>query len=207
MQADPRPAGRLRARCVHHLAAALVVTAGLTGCASPAQPVPPPPQIPLAPAAPPPPPAAVAPPPVRAPVAADALLDYADRIRNMPAAELAQEIARLGDPQDSAPRLVQLAMALGAARTPANAARAQGLLQRVLGQNQAEAQALHPLARLLLAQSTEARRLEEQLERQNQQVRDAQKRIEQLNDRLEALRAIERSLPRPAAAASGAARP
>ena len=84
---------------------------------------------------------------------------------------------------------MQLAIALGFARTPANVARAQALLQRVLAQNQPQAQALHPLARMLLAQQAETRRLEDQLERQNQQTREANRRIEQLNDRLEALRA------------------
>ena len=134
------------------------------------------------------------------------VLAYADRIRGVPAAELAQEITRLADGGDSATRLVQLAMALGQSRTGGNGVRAQALLQRVLGQNDPEAQALHPLARLLAAQLTEARRLDEQAERQNQQLRDAQRRIDHLNERLEALRAIERSVPsRPAAPASAPA--
>lgn len=131
------------------------------------------------------------------------MLAYAERIRSLQPPELAQEINGLGDPQDSPPRLMQLAIALGAARTPANGARMQALLQRVLAQNQPQAQALHPLARMLLAQQSETRRLEEQLERQSQQAKDANRRIDQLNDRLEALRAVERSLLlRPAAAVS-----
>ena len=131
------------------------------------------------------------------------VLAYADRIRGVPAAELAQEIVRLTDGADSATRLVQLAVALAQSRTGGNGVRAQALLQRVLGQSDAEAQALHPLARLLAAQLTEARRADEQAERQNQQLRDAQRRIDHLNDRLEALRAIERSVPsRPAGPAS-----
>ena len=81
--------------------------------------------------------------------------------------------------------------------------RAQALLQRVLAQHQPQAQALHPLARMLIAQHAETRRLEDQLERQNQQTKEANRRIEQLNDRLEALRALERSLViRPAATLS-----
>ncbi len=131
------------------------------------------------------------------------MLAYAERIRNFQPPELAQEINGLGDPQDSPLRQMQLAIALGFARTPANSARAQALLQRVLAQNQAQAQALHPLARMLLAQQAETRRLEDQLERQNQQTKEANRRIEQLNDRLEALRALERSLViRPAATLS-----
>jgi hypothetical protein len=61
-----------------------------------------------------------------------------------------------------------------------------------------DAQALQPFARLLLAQIADQRRADEQAERQAQQLREAQRRIEQLNDRLEAVRAIERSLPGPA---------
>jgi hypothetical protein len=133
----------------------------------------------------------------------EAMLAYADRVRNLQPPDLAQEIARLGDPQDSASRQMQLAIALSTARSPANSARAQSLFQRVLAQNQPEAQPLQPLARLLAAQNADARRLEEQVERQAQQARDAQKRIDQLHDRLEALRAIERSLPSRPGAASG----
>ena len=131
------------------------------------------------------------------------MLAYAERIRTFQPPELAQEINSLGDPQDSPLRQMQLAIALGLARTPANVARSQALLQRVLAQNQAQAQALHPLARMMLAQQAETRRLEDQLERQNQQTKEANRRIEQLNDRLEALRALERSLViRPAATMS-----
>jgi hypothetical protein len=197
MQADPHPAGRLRARRLPDLILALALGAGLYGCASPAQPVPAPPTMASVPA--PPPPAA----PEMAPSPAETVLAYAERIRNFQPAELAQEISSLGDPQDSPLRQMQLALALGAARTPANNARAQALLQRVLAQNQA--QVLHPLARMLLAQHAETRRLEEQLERQTQQARDANRRIDQLNDRLEALRAVERSLLRPAATLSAPA--
>jgi hypothetical protein len=127
----------------------------------------------------------------------DALLVYADRLRAMSPADLAQEINNQADTGDSALRQLRLAMALQTSRTPTNSIRAQALLQRVLAQTNAQAQALHPLARLLAAQNAENRRQDEQIERQNQQLREAQRRIEQLNERLEAVRAIERSL-RPA---------
>ena len=144
--------------------------------------------------------------PATAPSPADTLLAYAERVRSLQPAELTQEINCLGDPQDSPTRQMQLAIALGTARTPGNGARVQALLQRVLAQNQPQAQVLHPLARMLLAQQADARRLEEQLERQSQQTKDAHRRIDLLNDRLEALRAVERSLLlRPAAAMSAPA--
>lgn len=162
-------------------------------------------------AAPVPGPAPVAPPAAAAPVRspADALLAFAEALRHMPAAELAQEVSGMAEPGDAAPRLMRLALALNAARSPAHTIRAQVLLQRVLAQNTPEAQALHPLARLLAAHIAEARRFDEQLDRQNQHLREAQRRIEQLNDRLEAVRAIERSLtsrPLPPAARGQAPR-
>lgn len=199
MQADLDTAGRHCARRFQYLVVALAFAAGLYGCASTAQSVPAPPAMSSIPA----PPSTAA---TATPSPAETMLAYAERIRNLPPAELAQEISGLGDPQDSPPRLMQLAIALGTARTPANGARAQALLQRVLAQNQPQAQVLHPLARMLLAQQAETRRLEEQLERQNQQTKDAHRRIDQLNDRLEALRAVERSLLlRPAATVSAPA--
>jgi hypothetical protein len=195
-EADPYTAGRPRARRLPDLILALAFVAGLYGCASPAQPVPASPTRASLPAQPQTAAAATSPSP------AETVLAYAERIRNLQPPELAQEISSLGDPQDSPLRQMQLAIALGAGRTPANNARAQTLLQRVLAQTQAQAQVLHPLARMLLAQHAETRRLEEQLERQTQQARDAHRRIDQLNDRLEALRAVERSLLRPAATLS-----
>jgi primosomal protein N'' len=126
-----------------------------------------------------------------------AAVDYADRVRTLPSAELGQEIQRLGDTAYAPLPAVQLALALGKIRTTPNTARAQSLLQRVIADPTPEAQALQPFARVLSAQIADQRRADEQAERQAQQLRDAQRRIEQLNDRLEAVRAIERSLPGP----------
>jgi hypothetical protein len=127
-----------------------------------------------------------------------AAIGYAARVRGLPGAELGQEIQRLGEGTYAPLRATQLALALGQARNSANTARAQLLLQRVIADLSPDAQALQPFARLLLAQIADQRRADEQAERQAQQLREAQRRIEQLNDRLEAVRAIERSLPGPA---------
>jgi hypothetical protein len=121
------------------------------------------------------------------------MLAYADRVRLMPPAELGQEVARLGERSTPAEQL-QLSLVLSQLRQLPELIRAQELLARVLGNTNAEAQALHPLARLLAARYGEQRRLEEQLEKQTQQVRDLQRRLDQTNERLEALKAIERSL-------------
>lgn len=119
------------------------------------------------------------------------MLAYAERVRVMPPAELTQEATRLGDAA-SPEAQIQLSLVLSQLRQLPELVRAQELLARVLGN--ADAQSLHPLARLLASRYAEQRRLEEQLEKQNQQLRDVQRRLDQTNERLEALKAIERSL-------------
>ena len=190
----------------------------LVGCSATAPQVaaaPPPPvvvavaaaPVEAAPAAPPPP---AERPPAPAPHPVQQVLAQTDATLRMGPAELAREIARLGDAEDAAAETpLLLATALGQTRQPVDTARALGLVQRVLANPGPTSQALHPLARLLEARLLQQRRLEDQLERQAQQLRDAQRRNDQLNERLEAVRAIERSLttrpPVPAAPASAPA--
>ena len=123
------------------------------------------------------------------------VLAQTDRTLRMSPADLSKEIARLTELEESAIETpLLLAVALAQTRQPVDTARALGLVQRVLGNNAPAAQALHPLARLMESRLLQLRRLEDQLDRQTQQLRDAQRRNEQLNERLEAVRAIERSL-------------
>lgn len=125
------------------------------------------------------------------------MLAFADRVRSLTSVELGAEIARMGDAGDSAPAQMQLAIALSATRVPADLARALGLLQRVIASQAGDAAPIQPLARALAARYLEQRRVEDDRDRQVQQLREAQRRNDQLNDRLEALRAIERSVTRP----------
>ncbi len=137
------------------------------------------------------------------------LLAQTDRVLKLPPAELTKEIARLGEAEDATPDTpLLLATALAQTRQAVDTARALGLVQRVLGNTGAAAQPLHPLARLLEARLLQQRRLEDQLDRQAQQLRDSQRRNDQLSERLEAVRAIERSLStRPAPSPSAPAAP
>lgn len=123
-----------------------------------------------------------------------AVLRYADRVRVLTPAELGLEIAALGEPGAQPLRQMQLAVALMHTNQPVETARALGLLQRVAANNAADAAPYRPLARLIAQRLMEQRKLEEALDRQSQQLREQQRRIEQLNERLEAMRAIERSL-------------
>jgi len=127
-----------------------------------------------------------------------AMLAYADRVRSLPSNDLSAEISRLGDPGDLPVQQMQLAIALAQTRSSPDLAKALGLMQRAAGNNSNDGLALQPLARLLAARYQEQRRVEDDRDRQAQQQKDAQRRIDQLNDRLEALRAIERSFARPA---------
>lgn len=146
------------------------------------------------------------------------VLARSDQTLRMTPAELTKEIARLSESEDaSADTPLLLATALAQTRQPVDTARALGLVQRVLANNAPTAQALHPLARWMESRLLQQRRLEDLLERQTQQLRDAQRRNDQLNERLEAVRAIERSLttrpapppatPAPAAGTNPPARP
>lgn len=95
--------------------------------------------------------------------------------------------------------LLEQALGLAQSRNPADMARALAMLEALARSPLPEQQPWQPLARLLVARLGEQRRLEEQLERQATQLRDSQKTVQQLNEKLEALKAIERSLTQRAA--------
>ena len=144
-----------------------------------------------------PPPAAPAPPAVLpVPDVVVRVLVYAERVRAMPAAELNQELARLAAPGEASvpASQVQLSLLLSQLRQLPELIKAQELLARVLANAGPDAQPLHPLARLLAFRYGEQRRLEDQLEKERQQTREVQRKLDQTNERLEALKAIERSL-------------
>jgi hypothetical protein len=84
--------------------------------------------------------------------------------------------------------------------------RAIGLVEPVVKGTSADLRPWQPFARLLLSRLLELRRLEDLLDKRNQELRDSQREVRQLNEKLEALKAIERSLaPRPSSSSSPAA--
>jgi hypothetical protein len=164
------------------------------------------------------PPAAAAAPAAAAPVPAPPqpqadsalrdLLVFHDRVRQLPPQDLAPEIARLNEEPPGPRTTLQLALLLGQTRSNGDLARALALLEPLLRSTAPEAVPWQPLARLLASRYAEQRRLEEQVERQSQQARDNQRKLEQLNEKLEALKAIERSLTtRPPAGGAASAPP
>jgi hypothetical protein len=157
---------------------------------------------------------AAAPVPLASPadIATRETLAFHDQMRPLAPPDIARELGRLGDPPASPRATVQAAVLLGLTRSNGDLVRALALLDPLLRSSAPDAAAWQPVARLLAARYAEQRRVEEQLERQNQQARDNQRKLEQLNEKLEALKAIERSLtarppgnaPPPASGPAGA---
>ena len=154
---------------------------------------------PVAPAAPPPAAAASAPTlPSPADAAQSRLTAWQDKLRELPAAELARKIARRDPPADAGAAL-EAALALLQSRALAQGAGASsnGELARALALLEPVARTASPWqapARLLQSRLAEQRRLEDQIDKLQQQLREQQRRNEQLAAQIEALRAIERSL-------------
>lgn len=124
-----------------------------------------------APEPPPPPPAPVCPVPAPAPEAKalEAVLAYAEDLRK--------------------------ALALSQGRSSADLAQAAAQLEQAANAPEPQAEPLKPLAALLAARLAEQRRLQDGVDKLTQQLRDTQRRNEQLNEKLEALKAIEQTLP------------
>ena len=165
----------------------LLVTAALTACQTPAPaPVPPPP---------PPMPACPEAPPLPPPPEADELraaLAYATELRTRTTPELTPI------PEASSAAAVQAmrkALALSQGRSSAELQQAAAQLDIVNAATDPQAEQLKPLAGLLGARLAEQRRLQDSVDKLGQQLREAQRRNDQLNEKLEALKAIEQTLP------------
>lgn len=182
-----------------HVLAGAMATMACTACA-PVPPAPPPP--------PPPEPATVYV-TVMSPedLAAQQLLGFQAVISRMNATDLGREVAKLGDNPAAPGDAMKLALALSYTHASGDLARAQALLDRVLGNSALEAQAWHGLARLLAPAFADQRKAEEQVDKLTQQLRDTQRdnqrKLDQLNEKLEALKSIERSLNNRVPAAVG----
>jgi len=137
------------------------------------------------------------------------MLELHSRARQMSTPDLVREIVRLTEGPPSPRATLQAALLLGQTRNNGDIARALVMLDALLRSTAPEAAPWQPLARLLADRYADQRRLEEQVERQNQQARESQRRLDQMNEKLEALKAIERSLTTrpPAGAPAPAAAP
>jgi hypothetical protein len=220
-----RPSARpvCSAQGLHRLAGLLMLLSVLAGCSSllptpaeaPAPPVsepePAPPRVVPPPASEPAAPAPVAPPAPRiepADQVARQVLVASERMRALGNAELVREVVRLSEGPAGPATSIEMALGLGLTRNPGDVARAIGLLDPIARSSSPDLAVWQPWARMLLARYQEQRRLEDLVERQGQQLREQQRRIDQLNNQVEALKAIERSMaPRPAAGPPASAPP
>lgn len=178
----PLPAAPLPAT---PLLVALLLAALLSGCGTPLLPRPDTIRLPKPPAEA-PPPATLILPDETAP-----LLAYHQQVRRMTQGELLQELAALGMRQPSPRVALQMGMVLLWTRGAGDLVRAQAQFDTVAS----TAHPLAPLAALLSAQCQEQRRLAEHGDRQQAQLKESQRKIDQLTETLESLKAIERNLP------------
>lgn len=183
----PRDAARARPLFAVPLLAMALATA-LTGCASPRTAT------------------ADAPPMVSrhnsTPPTVQAALAYHHSIRSMGVNELARERPTQSGGSASPLGQIKQAMLLSHPQGNTNLPRALSLLEAINASDRPEAVTLQPLARLLAEQLQERQRLEstaerltQQLERTGQQLKDSQKQGELLQEKLDALTEIERTLP------------
>jgi len=167
----------------------------LCACATPLPPPPPPPP-PVCP------PAVAAIPVVVPDPQLTALLAYQVRIRQQSPPDLSKSLQELNAQANSGTVALERAMVLAAFHNNGDLGRAQALAEGVLQSNEDDDQRLKPLAQSMAGTYADARKQDETIDRLNQQLRDGQRRSDQLNDKLEALKNIERTLSgRPAPAA------
>jgi len=130
------------------------------------------------------------------------LLGYFQLLLRLTPQELARERTVLATIPQTPAAHVRTAMLLGMNRASADLVRAQSLLEALLKSTDPAAVSLYPLARLLISQYNERQKnqmqnekLTAQSEQLGQQLKDSVRRSAELQEKLDALADIERSLP------------
>lgn len=135
------------------------------------------------------------------------LLAYHQSLHRMTQGELLKELSSIMLQQRTPKIALQTGLILMLTRGSGDLARAQANFDSVVGSTEPEAEGLKPLAQLLASHCAEARRLSDTTDRLALQLRETQRKSDQLNETLEALKAIERGLPvRPTSGASAGGR-
>ena len=133
----------------------------------------------------------------------EAALGYYQGLARMTPAELGRERMVLVAVPQTPYTQVRMAMLLGHPRVQQDLGKALTLLDGVLKSNDPAAVPFHPLARQVADNYLERVKLEGQLEKQGQQLKDSQRKTSELQDKLDSLADIERTLtPRPRAVGS-----
>lgn len=123
------------------------------------------------------------------------LLGYYHLLQGMTPGELTRERQTLSKLPSSPSVQVRQAMLYGMPRATTDLARALAMLETVLRSRAPEAASLHPLAKLLATQYQERLRIETQNDRLGQQLKESQRARDELQQKIEALTDIERSIP------------
>ena len=123
------------------------------------------------------------------------LLGYYHLLQSMTPGELTRERQTLSRLPSSPSVQVRQAMLFGMPRATTDLARALAILETVLRSRAPEAASLHPLAKLLATQYQERLRIEAQNERLGQQLKESQRKRDELQEKINALADIERSIP------------
>ncbi|MBS1144993.1 MAG: permease [Proteobacteria bacterium] len=130
----------------------------------------------------------------------EAALAYYNGLSRLTPAELSRERTILAAVQQAPFTQVRMALLLGYPRMQQDLGKGLSLLEAVLKSNEAAALPFHPLARQLADNYQERMRLESQLDKQGQQLKDSQRKSSELQEKLDSLANIENSLiPRPRA--------
>ncbi len=133
------------------------------------------------------------------------LLAYHQSLRRMTQGELLKELSGITLQQRTPKITLQTGLILMLTRGGGDLARAQSIFDSVASSTEPEAEGLKPLAQLLSSHCAEARRLSDTADRLAVQLRETQRKSDQLSETLEALKAIERGLPvRPTSGSSAA---
>jgi len=122
-------------------------------------------------------------------------LAYYQMLARMSPAELGRERSVLAALPPTPNTQLRMAMLLGHPRGPGELGKAIALLDGVLKANDPAAVSLHPLARLLADNYLDRQKQEVQLERQGIQLKDSQKKAADLQEKIDGLADIERTLP------------
>ncbi|WP_288393473.1 hypothetical protein [uncultured Herbaspirillum sp.] len=125
----------------------------------------------------------------------DELLAYNAQLRKMTPAELGRELQRINTYPAGPATNVRRAMALSLTRDAIDLAKAEAQLWNVMADRSVEAEKLKPLVQLLVGHYSDLRRVADSAEKSSVQLKEAQRKVDQLNDKLEALKNIERTLP------------
>jgi hypothetical protein len=122
-------------------------------------------------------------------------LAYYQTLQRMTPVQIARERQVLAALPPTPNTQVRIAMVLGHPRGQPDLARALTLLEAVLKSTDPGAVSLHPLARLLADNYGERQKLEGQLEKQGQQLKESQRKTIELQEKIDGLADIERTLP------------